>query len=262
MTGTAGRDEPPDPHLTTLASYQANVDRYLATLAPHPAPATVRHLTGFAELLPAGALVLEVGSGPGRDADELEARGLRVRRTDATAAFVERLRRQGHPAELLDLWTEGDSERAAQERPKATASEHRRRVSAEERSKRGVEQGIQRPGAEQVRSRALGVDELGGPYAGIWAAAVLLHLSRPRLAGVLRRFRAAVPADGILGFSVKEGDGEEWTTEKLDAPRYFVYWRQEPLVDLVRASGWQPITVSRAAGIQTDWLYLTCRAAG
>jgi SAM-dependent methyltransferase len=209
MTGIAEPDEPRDPHLTTLASYQANVDRYLATLAPHPAPATVRHLTGFAELLPAGAPVLEVGSGPGRDAAELEARGLRVRRTDATAAFVERLHRQGQPAELLDVLT----------------------------------------------------DELGGPYAGIWASAVLLHLSRPQLAGVLRRFRAAVPADGVLGFSVKEGDGEEWTTEKLDAPRYYVYWRQEPLVDLVLGCGWQPITVSRAAGTQTDWLYLTCRAA-
>jgi SAM-dependent methyltransferase len=208
VTGTPGRDDPLDPHLTTLASYQANVDRYLATLAPQPAPATVRHLTDFAELLAPDSLVLEVGSGPGRDALDLEARGLRVRRTDATPAFVERLRAQGHQADLLDLLT----------------------------------------------------DELGGPYAAIWASAVLLHLGRPQLGEVLRRFRAAVPAGGVLGFSVKEGDGEEWTTDKLDAPRYYVYWRQGPLLELVRRCGWQPVTVSRASSSWADWLYCICRA--
>ena len=209
MTDLPERDHPLDPHLTTLASYQDNVDRYLATLAAQPTPATARHLADFAELLTPGSLVLEVGSGPGRDALELEARGLLVRRTDATPAFVDRLRRQGHPADLLDVLT----------------------------------------------------DQLGGPYAGIWAAAVLLHLSRPQLAEVLSRFRAAVPANGVLGFSVKEGDGAEWTTDKLDAPRYFVYWRQAPLLELVRRCGWQPVTVSRASSTWADWLYCICRAA-
>jgi SAM-dependent methyltransferase len=208
VTGSPEPTDPRDPHLTTLASYQANVDRYLASLAPEPAPATVQHLTDFAELLTPGSLVLEVGSGPGRDALELEARGLRVRRTDATAAFVDRLRRQGHPADLLDVLT----------------------------------------------------DDLGGPYAAVWASAVLLHLSRPQLAEVLGRFRAAVAANGMLGFSMKEGDGEEWTTDKLDAPRYYVYWRQAPLLDLVRRCGWQPVTVSRASSSWADWLYCICRA--
>ena len=171
-----------DPHRTTLASYQANVERYLAGLAAQPSPADAAHLAQFAGLLPAGAEVLEIGSGPGRDADALESRGLRVRRTDATAAFVERLRRHGHHAELLDVLT----------------------------------------------------DQLGGPYDGIWASAVLLHFDREVLADVLGRCRAAVRPAGLLGFSMKEGDGERWTTAKLDAPRYYVYWRPDELLALVR----------------------------
>jgi SAM-dependent methyltransferase len=209
-TDTAGTDTAGtlDPHRTTLASYQANVDRYLASLAPRPAQPTVDQLARFAELLPPGARVLEIGAGPGRDADELESRGLLVRRTDATPAFVERLRRLGHRAEVLDVLT----------------------------------------------------DELGGPYAGIWASAVLLHVGRDQLAEVLVRCRAAVEPGGLLGISVKEGDGEGWTTEKLDAPRYYVYWRAEPLVELGRRCGWQPLTVRQAAGGWANWLYLICRA--
>jgi len=204
---TTSPDRSWDPHRTTLASYQANVERYLAGLAPVPAPADIAHLAQFAELLPAGGLVLELGSGPGRDAAELEARGLRVRRTDATPAFVDRLHRHGYPADLLDVLT----------------------------------------------------DELGSGYDGIWASAVLLHFEPDQLAAVLRRCQAAVRPGGVLGFSVKEGDGAAWTTEKLDAPRYFVYWRQDPLVALVRQAGWQPLAVTRASGVTADWLYLTCR---
>jgi len=205
MTGDA---EQWDPHRTTLASYQANVEKYLASLAPAPAQPGADHLAQFAALLPAGAQVLEVGSGPGRDADDLESRGLLVRRTDATPAFVDRLRRLGHRAELLDVLT----------------------------------------------------DELGGPYAGIWASAVLLHLDRDQLAEVLRRCHAAVEPGGLLGFSVKECYGERGTTEKLDAPRYYVYWQLEPLLELVRRCGWQPVWTSRATGTWANWLYLTCRA--
>ncbi len=206
--GAFDPDEPLDPHRTTLASYQANVGRYVAGLAPRPAQASVEHLERFAGLLPAAARVLEVGSGPGRDADALESHGLRVRRTDATPAFVERLRGAGHPAELLDVLT----------------------------------------------------DELGGPYAGIWASAVLLHVAREQLAGVLSRFHAATEPGGLLGFSVKEGDGEEWTTEKLGAPRYYVYWRRDPLLELVTRCGWRPLEVSQWSGPWADWLYLICRA--
>jgi SAM-dependent methyltransferase len=59
-------------------------------------------LDGFAARVPGGE-VLELGSGPGREAQYLEARGLRVHRTDATPAFVERLRQAGHQARILDV---------------------------------------------------------------------------------------------------------------------------------------------------------------
>lgn len=61
-----------------------------------------RGLDEVAARLGPGAQVLEVGSGGGRDARELEARGLVVRRTDVAPGFVTLLRDAGHHAERLD----------------------------------------------------------------------------------------------------------------------------------------------------------------
>ncbi|HEX2903028.1 MAG TPA: class I SAM-dependent methyltransferase [Jatrophihabitans sp.] len=192
----------------TLAAYESGVEQYLAALAPAPGAAQAAHREAFAAGLPAAAQVLEIGSGPGLDADWLQAQGVQVRRTDAAAAFVHRLQRLGHAAERLDVLT----------------------------------------------------DPLGGPYDGIWANAVLLHLSRAELAPVLSKLHAALRPSGYFGFSVKEGDGERWVPGKLAQPRYFVYWRPDPLRALLHATGWQQLELRRARGRQDDWLLVRCRA--
>jgi SAM-dependent methyltransferase len=50
--------------------------------------------------------VLEIGSGGGRDALELEKRGISVRRTDISKGFVQLLRERGFEADLLDPLTD------------------------------------------------------------------------------------------------------------------------------------------------------------
>jgi hypothetical protein len=87
----------------TLATYQEAAGEYLRNSA-RPAPEQIAYLDRFAGLVGSG-LVLEIGSGPGWDADHLESCGLRVVRTDAVPAFVERLRAGGHDARLLDVRT-------------------------------------------------------------------------------------------------------------------------------------------------------------
>ena len=56
--------------------------------------------------MPAGGTVLEVGSGPGWDADLLEAHGVAVRRTDLTRAFIDLQAARGKVVERLDVTTD------------------------------------------------------------------------------------------------------------------------------------------------------------
>ncbi|MGN8049273.1 GNAT family N-acetyltransferase [Curtobacterium sp. 22159] len=83
----------------TLLAYERGADRY--------AERTDDHRSGLVDdllaLVAPGAHVLELGSGPGRDAEALEAAGLRVDRTDGAQSFVDRLRADGRDARRLDL---------------------------------------------------------------------------------------------------------------------------------------------------------------
>jgi len=151
---------------------------------------------------PDGAQVLEIGSGPGFDAALLEDRGFRVRRTDATAAFVEMLRANGHEADLLDVRT----------------------------------------------------DDVGGPYDVVFAQAVLLHIDRAELPRVLARLSAAVRPGGLLAISLKEGDGEAWSSHKVELPRHFVFWREEPLRTALVGAGWEPVVVEHVVTPGDPWL--------
>lgn len=90
----------------TIQSYEDYADRYdaLVAKAPHGDDAAI--LRQLAEIAGPGGHVLEVGSGPGRDADFLETLGLAVRRTDATRRFIELQTARGKNAELLNIITD------------------------------------------------------------------------------------------------------------------------------------------------------------
>jgi SAM-dependent methyltransferase len=89
----------------TVAAYDQQAAAYRDASAPLDDRVRAG-LDGFAARLGPDALVLEIGSGGGRDARELEARGLRVRRTDVAPGFVALLREAGHEAEVLDPLTD------------------------------------------------------------------------------------------------------------------------------------------------------------
>jgi len=101
------------------------------------------------------------------------------------------------------------------------------------------------------------------PGTDCWLTqAVLLHLDRTQLEELLDRARCAVTDDGVLGFTVKEGDGSAWTTVKLDQPRHFTYWREPALRDVLTRTGWTVRHLDHVAGRHEPWLYviaLACR---
>lgn len=87
----------------TLAAYEQAPDKFRDTIPKDPNHALIDLLAAG---IPAGGRVLELGSGTGRDAIELERRGFAVRRTDATRAFVEMMRADGYAADDLNALTD------------------------------------------------------------------------------------------------------------------------------------------------------------
>jgi predicted TPR repeat methyltransferase len=191
----------------TLAAYEQAIESYLAASPPTPPTPYLSFRRAILDLLPPHARMLELGSGPGHDADFFESNDVDVLRTDATRGFVERLRAGGQRAEVMDVT----------------------------------------------------IDDFGGPYDIVFANAVLVHLTTPQFGGALSRAAQAVVPDGLLAFTLKEGDGEAWSTAKLDQPRYFRYWQKAEVQKQLTGAGWTPLRVDRIQGRVEPWLYVICR---
>lgn len=193
----------------TIRAYDLDAQAYAGrTQVPDGVRADLEEL---AAALGAGARVLEIGSGGGRDALLMQELGLHVRRTDITPGFVALLREQGHACDLLDPL----------------------------------------------------VDDLSspdGPYDGVWANASLLHVRRNDLPAVLERLAGVTRPGGVLRISLKEGDGEGWSTHgSISSPRHFTYWRAAALEQVAARTGWSDVSVR--SGIDGDrgetWLELS-----
>lgn len=90
----------------TVQSYNDNAAQYAAEAAEMP-KWVAAEIDRFVTNLGGEGRVLEIGSGGGRDALELESRGISVRRTDVAEGFVKLLRENGFEADLLDPLTDG-----------------------------------------------------------------------------------------------------------------------------------------------------------
>jgi len=190
----------------TIGAYDAYAEEYAAGTSLTP-DAVTAHLNRFVDAVGTQARVLEIGSGPGRDALELERIGLSVRRTDVSPGFIRLLREAGHFADRLDPLTDDLT--------------------------------------DPLRG--------GAAYDGVWANASLLHVRRARLPAVLARLAAVTRARGSLMVTLKEGDGEGWSVHgHVGAPRYFTYWREEPLRAHLGDAGWVVEEVRRGDSAPLD----------
>lgn len=78
-------------------------------------------------------------------------------------------------------------------------------------------------------------------FDGIWCCSAFLHLPRIDALPTLREFARVLRPNGILYLDVKEGSGEGWhndiTGSITYADRYFTYYQQDEIKDLVRNAG-------------------------
>ncbi len=86
-------------------------------------------------------------------------------------------------------------------------------------------------------------DEFSSQYDLIFANAVFLHFKPKELQKALVKIGASLEQGGLLAFSVKQGEGEEWTTAKLGQPRYFCYWSADTICSLLESAGFEITTI-------------------
>jgi SAM-dependent methyltransferase len=76
-------------------------------------------------------------------------------------------------------------------------------------------------------------DDLNETYDLVFANAVFLHFSRGEFLFALEKISRCLSKDGLLAFTLKRGEGEEWEVEKLGEPRYFHYWSLDEIYPIL-----------------------------
>ncbi|QEE42296.1 class I SAM-dependent methyltransferase [Methylobacterium sp. WL2] len=103
-------------------------------------------------------------------------------------------------------------------------------------------------------------------YDLILANAVLLHFTDAEFDHALLKTVGALSAGGRFAFTLKAGQGSEWSNAKIDAPRYFRYWSRDELIERFDAHGLRDFTIDAVTTdrAHAEWIYVTVRrpAAG
>jgi SAM-dependent methyltransferase len=93
-----------------------------------------------------------------------------------------------------------------------------------------------------------------GRFDGFFANAVLLHAPPDVFESALKNIAGILKENGVAAFSLKTGEGEEITSEKMDAPRYFKYYNQEGLRTILDKLPFEIIDLSHAD--QEKWIHV------
>ncbi len=101
-------------------------------------------------------------------------------------------------------------------------------------------------------------EEWKNKFDGFFANAVLLHAPKEIFEKAVANILKVLKADGVASFSLKTGEGEEVTEEKMDAPRYFNYHNEEEIRELLSGLPFEVIGISHAD--ENKWLHIIVKA--
>ena len=92
------------------------------------------------------------------------------------------------------------------------------------------------------------------------ANAVLLHFNRDEAMLVIKKVFDSLNANGKFAFTLKQGDGEGWSEEKLGAPRFFCYWTVSQIREALESTGFGDVEISDdKAAVNATWLHIVAR---
>jgi SAM-dependent methyltransferase len=105
-------------------------------------------------------------------------------------------------------------------------------------------------------------DELPNGIDVVLANAVLLHFTREEAIKVINKVHKVLNSGGTFAFTLKQGEGEEWLEDKLDAPRFFTYWADQQIHSVLSIAGFQDISVWRdRVTDRSTWLQIIAKKA-
>lgn len=96
-------------------------------------------------------------------------------------------------------------------------------------------------------------------FDGVLANAVFLHAKPETLKARLQEIPQVLKENGIVALSFKKGEGEEMNSVKLGAPRYFRYYSEDELAEIISTTGLELVRTGTGSATNYSphgWLHL------
>ena len=106
-------------------------------------------------------------------------------------------------------------------------------------------------------------DDINDSYDLIIANAVFLHFNDSEIQSAVKKVHDALNAAGKFSFTLKEGIGEAWQTNKGMGPRFFNFWSKDSIVELLAAAGFSNIDawVDSSDSSNVTWIMIIANKA-
>ena len=105
-------------------------------------------------------------------------------------------------------------------------------------------------------------DSIPKGYDMIFANAVFPHMTEIEMKYIINKVHHILEPKAIFAFSVKQGEGETWITEKFSDKRFIKYWQPEAITKLLKKNGFEILFID--TNINGDlpthkWINITAR---
>jgi predicted TPR repeat methyltransferase len=92
----------------------------------------------------------------------------------------------------------------------------------------------------------------------VFANAVLVHFRREETKAVVEKVYQALTQNGRFAFSLQRGDGDAWKENMNGTSRYFCYWQEGQVRDLLKDIGFEYVMFMNDANDQ-KWMQIIAR---
>jgi len=98
-------------------------------------------------------------------------------------------------------------------------------------------------------------------FDGLWCCATMTHVLKKDAPDVLKGFHRVLKKDGVLYFSVKDGEGEKIGPSKSLSmtPVFKAFYKQQEVEDISQEAGFTLVQAHAEEGDDCNWIHLFFR---
>lgn len=115
---------------------------------------------------------------------------------------------------------------------------------------------------EDAKLLSILTDNIVAHYDVVLAEAVFLHFTTTELTVVLKKIFDSLTDGGLLIFTLKKGSGSKIEREKMNGPRFFQYWQEKSITDVLTRLKYDQIIIEKIGDYRSsklDWLMVSAR---